>query len=95
MCIICAETKKEAIQQSGGFGGFMVQSTEFVNREQVLRSYELIARYVMPKFQGTTTSLKVFQDWAASKRVELMEKRKKSIDKSGAQYSRHQKGQNR
>ena len=73
----------------------MVQSTEFGNREQVLRSYELIARYVMPKFQGTTTSLRASQDWAASKRVELIEKRKKSIDKAGTQYSRHQKEQNR
>ncbi len=82
-------------EQSGGFGGFMVQATEFGNREQVLRSYELIARYVMPKFQGTTTSLKASQQWASDNKVELMETRKKSIDKAADQYSKHQKKQKR
>ena len=82
-------------EQSGGFGGFMIQATEFGNREQVLRSYELIARYVMPKFQGTTTSLKASQQWASDNRIELMESRKKSIDKASDQYSKHQEKQNR
>ena len=82
-------------EQSGGFGGFMIQATEFGNREQVLRSYELIARYVMPKFQGTTTSLKASQQWAADNRFKLMEARKKSIDKAANQYSKEKEEKGR
>ena len=31
--------------ESGGFGGVLIQVTEWANREQMLHSYELIARY--------------------------------------------------
>ena len=42
-------------EASGGFGGLLVQATEWATREQVLHSYELIARYVyagVPGFAG-------------------------------------------
>ena len=85
------ETILRLDEQSCGFVGFMIQATEFGNREQVLRSYELIARYVMPKFQGTTTSLIASQKWAADNRFKLMEARKKSIDKAAKQYTKERK----
>jgi limonene 1,2-monooxygenase len=98
-CIGTPDDLVEAIlrldEQSGGFGGFMIQATEFGNSEQVLRSYELIARYVMPKFQGTTTSLKASQQWAADNRFTLMEARKKSIDKAANQYSKEKEEKGR
>ena len=51
---------------SGGFGGFLVQALEWTSREKVLRSYELLARYVIPQFQGalagTTASSQMAQD---------------------------------
>jgi limonene 1,2-monooxygenase len=37
----------------GGFGGLMFRAHEWANREQTLRSYELFARHVMPRFQGS------------------------------------------
>ncbi|MBO0711882.1 MAG: hypothetical protein J2P47_11460, partial [Acetobacteraceae bacterium] len=37
----------------GGFGGVMFRAHEWANREQTLRSYELFARHVMPRFQGS------------------------------------------
>src|SRR4029450_14143573 len=37
----------------GGFGGVLFRAHEGANREQTLRSYELFARYVMPRFQGS------------------------------------------
>jgi limonene 1,2-monooxygenase len=43
--------------KSGGYGGLMIQAQEFATREQVNRSYELIARYVMPHFQGSIRGL--------------------------------------
>ena len=54
----CVGTPDDMIQRihdldesTGGFGGLLVQATEFGTREQVLRSYELMSRYVMPHFQ--------------------------------------------
>ncbi len=44
-------------EQSGGFGGFMVQPVDWASREEVRRSHELIARYVMPQFQGSLAGL--------------------------------------
>lgn len=47
--------------QSGGFGGFMVQPVDWATREEVLKSHELIARYVMPQFQGSLAGLQASQ----------------------------------
>jgi len=44
-------------EESGGFGGLLITATEWGTREQVLHSYELIARYVKPHFQGSLTNL--------------------------------------
>ena len=44
--------------RSGGFGGLMIQAQEFATRGQVDHSYELIARYVMPHFQGSLRGLR-------------------------------------
>ena len=40
-------------QSGGGFGGLLFRAHEWATREQTLRSYELFARYVMPRFQGS------------------------------------------
>jgi len=71
---------------SGGFGGYMIQATEWGTREEVLRSYELIARYVMPKFQGQLDNLEFSQKWYADKKKFFMDERSKSMDISQAEY---------
>ena len=45
----CIEAINKLQEQSGGFGGFLVQTVDWAPREKVLRSYELMARYVMPQ----------------------------------------------
>ncbi|HEY5110087.1 MAG TPA: hypothetical protein VII96_10815, partial [Acidimicrobiales bacterium] len=35
-------------------------------------SYELVARYVMPRFQGSSTALTASRDWAAAHRPEFI-----------------------
>ena len=47
--------------QSGGFGGFMLQPVDWATREQILSCYELVARYVMPRFQGSLIGLQASQ----------------------------------
>ena len=73
---------KELDEQSGGFGGFMIQATEWGTREQVMHSYELIARYVMPHFQGSLTNLQISQKWSEEHRDELQSLKTVSIDKA-------------
>ncbi len=52
----------------GGFGGVLFRAHEWANREQTLKSYELFARYVMPRFQGSLDTVKASNDWARSNR---------------------------
>ena len=80
------ETINRLDEESGGFGGFLVQAMEFGTREQVLHSYELLARYVMPHFQGSLTNLEASQTWSADKRHELVELRQKSVQRAGSDY---------
>src|SRR4030095_6842487 len=49
----CIEGIKRLAEQSGGYGGFLVQTVDWAPRDKMLRSYELLARYVMPQFQGS------------------------------------------
>ena len=79
----------ELNEQSGGFGGFMIQATEWGTREQVLHSYELIARYVMPHFQGSLTNLQTSQKWSEDHREELQSLKNVSIEKAMSQYKRN------
>ncbi len=56
------------IEQSGGFGTFLLMAHEWADREATLRSYELFAKYVAPRFQGSLPSLAGSRDWAAEHR---------------------------
>ena len=53
---------------SGGFGGLMVLVADWAPREKVLHSYELLARYVFPHFQGTLAGIKASARWASERR---------------------------
>jgi limonene 1,2-monooxygenase len=77
---------KRLDEQSGGFGGFLVQATEWGTREQVLHSYELIARYVRPHFQGSLASLQSSATWTAAKKDEIMDLRTQAIEKAKRDY---------
>ena len=74
-------------EETGGFGRVLIQATEWGTREQVLHSYELVARYVMPKFQGSLTSLVESQAWSEKKRDELNELRAKSMERAKEDYA--------
>jgi limonene 1,2-monooxygenase len=52
----------------GGFGGVLFRAHEWANREQTLKSYELFARYVMPRFQGSLDTVRDSNDWARGNR---------------------------
>ena len=52
----------------GGFGGILFRAHEWATREQTLRSFELFARYVMPRFQGSVETLRDSNEWAKENR---------------------------
>jgi limonene 1,2-monooxygenase len=57
----------ERIQErSGGIGGILGLAHEWANTEKTNRSYELWARYVMPRFQGQTQVLEDNRNWIES-----------------------------
>ncbi len=52
----------------GGFGGFLFRAHDWADREQSWRSYELFARWVMPRFQQSLDRPQNSRDWAAANR---------------------------
>ena len=79
----------EISDRSGGFGGFMIQATEWGTREQVMHSYELIARYVMPHFQGSLSSLQKSQKWSYEHRDQLQALKTVSLDQATESYKKN------
>ena len=78
----CIEGIKRLGEKSGGFGGFMVQTIDWAPREKMLHSYELLARYVMPAFQGTAASTAASNQWAYQRLEMLAAGRNRAIDKA-------------
>ena len=71
----CIAGIEQLQEMSGGFGSFMVQVHDWAPREKLLQSYELLARYVMPHFQGSLTGVTGSYRWVNEKREELRAKR--------------------
>ena len=89
----CVGTPDDLVEQihrldesSGGFGGLMIQATEWGTREQVKHSYELIARYVMPQFQGSLVSLRNSQKQSADLKDELNVLKTRSLEQASKDY---------
>jgi limonene 1,2-monooxygenase len=58
--------------QSGGFGAFLVTAHEWANRAATRRSYELIARYVMPHFQASNAYTRRSMEWVQENRAPFL-----------------------
>jgi len=54
---------EEVQQRSGGIGGILGLAHEWASTAATQRSYELLARYVMPHFQGQLTPVLENRDW--------------------------------
>jgi limonene 1,2-monooxygenase len=55
----------------GGVGGILFRAHEWADWEQTKRSYELFARWVMPRFQGSLESVTQSRDWARANRRDV------------------------
>jgi limonene 1,2-monooxygenase len=85
----CVAGIKRLVEQSGGFGGFLVQTIDWAPRDHMLRSYELLARYVMPQFQGTALGTAASNTWAYERRDILMAGRTRAIERAREDYAQH------
>ena len=78
-------------EQSGGFGAYLTLDTNWADWADKTASYELIARHVMPRFQGSNTNRDASLRWAADKRPRFIGEAQKAV---GARVAQHvaQKG---
>ena len=74
-------------EQSGGFGGFLVQAIDWAPREKMLHSFELLARYVMPQFQGSVVGTAASNRWAAERKEVLVSGRVSALDRAQKVYA--------
>src|SRR5271154_1939605 len=72
---------------SGGFGTILVFAHDWATRPQMLRSYELLARYVMPRCQGLIAPIEASAARVTANKEALMEKSTGAILKAIRDYN--------
>lgn len=82
-CIAGIERLQE---MSGGFGGFMVRVEDWVPRDKRMRSYELMARYVMPHYQGSLVGIEASRQWASAHKEALQANRIAGLKRATDSY---------
>jgi len=73
-------------KQSGGFGCFLQMAHNWADFAQTKRSYELMARYVFPRFQGSNVNRVASLEWARENRPKFMPQAMAAV---GARVAQH------
>ena len=73
-------------QQSGGFGAFLLLDTNWAEWDDKKKSYELIARYVAPRFQGLNANRDTSLRWAADNRPRFIGEAQAAVGQRLAQH---------
>lgn len=73
-------------KQSGGFGAFLQMGHNWADFEQTKRSYELMARYVFPRFQGSNDNRVASLEWARTNRETFMGEARMAVGMRVAQH---------
>lgn len=85
---MCANQIGRLVKQSnGGFGAYLLLAHNWANPEATRRSYELIARHVMPHFQGQHRPTLEAADRAGKLRPDLAARHAKALDEMKARYA--------
>ena len=77
---------EELLEQSGGAGCLLQLVHNWADFPQTLRSYELISRYVMPRFQGLNRGREASMAWASANRDEFMSAGREAKAKATRNY---------
>jgi limonene 1,2-monooxygenase len=73
-------------QSNGGFGAYLMLAHNWANPKATLRSYELIAREVMPRFQGHAQATLDAAQRARASREELAATHARAVEAAGERY---------
>ncbi|HSH22600.1 MAG TPA: LLM class flavin-dependent oxidoreductase [Acidimicrobiales bacterium] len=60
------------LERSGGFGTYLLMAHEWADGPATRRSFDLFARHVAPRFQGSAERALASRDWAAAHRDEFV-----------------------
>jgi limonene 1,2-monooxygenase len=72
--------------QSGGFGAFLLMDHNWAEWDRKKKSYELMARYVFPRFQGLNENREISLNWAAENRPRFIGEAMAAV---GARVAQH------
>jgi len=61
------EMIERCVEQTGGFGTFLIQGHDWATQEATRHSYQLFARHVMPHFQGSLKRRMENQAWVMTR----------------------------
>lgn len=62
---------QQLVDESGGFGAFLLMDHNWAPWEAKKRSYEMIARYVAPRFQALNANREASMAWVGSNKAEF------------------------
>ncbi len=79
-------------ERTGGFGTFLVWGHEWAAPEATRRSYELLARHVMPELQGSLDGLRASGVVARGKAADLHEQRIAGVEAARDRNTREREG---
>ncbi|GAA1687828.1 limonene 1,2-monooxygenase [Mycolicibacterium murale] len=76
------------LDQSGGFGTFLMLGHDWADPEATRHSYDLFARRVIPHFKGQLTPPQLSHEWAKGKRGELLGRAGEAVVNAIAEHTR-------
>jgi len=77
----------ELVEASGGgFGTFLMFGHEWADREATLKSYELFAQHVMPRYQGQLEQPRASEQWVTASGGEFVSRAANAIMQATADY---------
>jgi len=82
-----AQIERLQAQSNGGFGAYLLLAHNWANQQATLRSYELIARHVMPRFQGQEQATLNAVQRAQAARSALSEVHAKAVEAATQRYA--------
>ena len=65
------ERLQQLVDESGGFGCFLLMAHNWARWEDTKRSYEMIARYVVPHFQQLNVNRQASMEWVRQNKTEF------------------------
>ena len=68
----------------------LIRVEDWAPRDKIMRSYELLARYVMPQFQGSLVGIESSSKWAAQIKDDLQVNRRAGLQAAADAYAKQQ-----